>query len=75
MFSHLRLEVRVPADHPLRAIQALTDEVLAALDNRFEGMHSLMGRPSIPPGMLLRARLLQAFFSVRPERQLMEQIE
>ena len=70
MFSYIRLEERVPADHPLRAIRPLTDEVLAALDGRFEGMYSLMGRPSIAPEMLLRA-----FFSVRSERQLMEQID
>lgn len=75
MFSYIRLEDRVPADHPLRAIRALTDEVLAALDSRFEGMYSAMGRPSIPPEMLLRASLLQAFFSVRSERQLLEQID
>lgn len=75
MFSYVRLEERVPADHPLRAIRALTDEVLAALDGRFEGMYSAMGRPSIAPEMLLRATLLQAFFSVRSERQLMEQID
>lgn len=59
----------------MRAIRLLTDEVLAALDGRFEGMYSAMGRPSIAPGMLLRASLLQAFFSVRSERQLMEQID
>lgn len=75
MFSYIRLEDRVPADHPLRAIRALTDEVLAALDGRFEAMYSAMGRPSIAPEMLLRATLLQAFFSVRSERQLMEQID
>ena len=75
MFSYIRLEDRVPSDHPLRAIRALTDQVLAALDGRFEGMYSAMGRPSIAPEMLLRARLLQAFFSVRSERQLMEQID
>ena len=75
MFSYIRLEERVPADHPLRAIRLLTDAVLAALDGRFEAMYSTMGRPSIPPEMLLRATLLQAFFSVRSERQLMEQID
>ena len=75
MFSYIRLEDRVPSDHPLRAIRVLTDEVLAALDGRFEGMYSAMGRPSIPPEMLLRATLLQAFFSVRSERHLMEQID
>ena len=75
MFSYIRLEERVPVDHPLRAIRKLADEVLVALDGRFEGMYSLMGRPSIAPEMLLRATLLQAFCSVRSERQLMEQID
>ena len=75
MFSYIRLEERVPADHPLRAIRALADEVLAGLNGRFEGLYSGMGRPSIAPEMLLRATLLQAFFSVRSERQLMEQID
>ena len=75
MFSYIRLEERVPADHPLRAIRALADEVLAGLNGRFEGLYSAMGRPSIAPEMLLRATLLQAFFSVRSERQLMEQID
>ena len=75
MFSYIWLEDRVPSDHPLRAIRVLTDEVLAALYGRFEGMYSAMGRPSIPPEMLLRATLLQAFFSVRSERHLMEQID
>ena len=75
MFSYIRLEERVPADHPLREVRTLTDQVLSALDGRFEAMYSAMGRPSIPPEMLLRATLLQAFFSVRSERQLMEQID
>src|SRR5215217_3125698 len=74
LFSYVRLEERVPADHPLRPIRALADEALAALNGRFEGLYSPMGRPSIPPEMLLRATLLQAFFSVRSERMLMEQI-
>src|SRR5215207_7449226 len=62
LFSYVRLEERVPADHPLRPIRALADEALAALNGRFEGLYSSMGRPSIPPEMLLRATLLQAFF-------------
>lgn len=74
LFSYLRLEDRIPADHPLRAIRALANEALASLNQRFEGLYSTMGRPSIPPEMLLRAVLLQAFFSVRSERMLMEQI-
>jgi transposase len=74
-FSYIRLEERVPADHPLRPIRALADEALCWLDKRFEALYSAMGRPSIPPEMLLRATLLQAFFSVRSERMLMEQID
>ena len=74
LFSYVRLEDRVPADHPLRPIRALADAVLAGLSDRFESLYSGMGRPSIPPEMLLRATLLQAFFSVRSERMLMEQI-
>src|SRR5437764_3360293 len=74
LFSYVRLEERIPADHPLRFIRALADEALALLNERFEGLYSSMGRPSIPPEMLLRATLLQAFFSVRSERMLMEQI-
>ena len=75
LFSYVSLEQRVPADHPLRPIRALADEALAAMNGRFEALYSRMGRPSIPPEMLLRATLLQAFFSVRSERQLMEQID
>jgi transposase len=75
LFSYVRLEERVPSDHPLRAIRRLADEALAGLNDRFEALYSGMGRPSIPPEMLLRATLLQAFFSVRSERQLMEQID
>jgi len=75
LFSYIRLEERVPADHPLRAIRSLTDEALVALNGRFEALYSQTGRPSIPPEHLLRATLLQAFFSVRSERLLMEQID
>lgn len=75
LFSSVRLEERVPAEHPLRPIRALADEVLAGLNDRFEGLYSGMGLPSIPPERLLRASLLQAFFSVRSERMLMEQID
>src|SRR4029077_3098750 len=73
-FSYVRLEERIPKDHPLRSIRALADEALASLNKRFEGLYSTIGRPSIAPEMLLRATLLQAFFSVRSERMLMEQI-
>jgi transposase len=73
-FSYVRLEERIPRDHPLRPIRALADQALGSLHERFEGLYSTMGRPSIAPEMLLRATLLQAFFSVRSERMLMEQI-
>jgi transposase len=75
MFSYIRLEDRIAADHPLRAIRALVDETLAALSSQFDDLYSHTGRPSIPPEYLLRATLLQAFFTVRSERQLMEQID
>jgi transposase len=75
LFSYVRLGDRVPADHPLRAIRALTDETLTVLSPRFEMRYSRMGRASIPPEHLLRATLLQAFFLVRSERLLREQID
>ena len=75
LFSYIRLEERVPVDHPLRAIRALVDEVVGGLNARFEQLYSKVGRPSIPPEYLLRATLLQAFYSVRSERMLMEQID
>ena len=75
LFSYVRLEQRVPAHHPLRAIRQLVDEALSVLSKRFEALYSPTGRPSIPPEMLVRATLLQAFFSVRSERMLMEQID
>jgi transposase len=74
LFSYIRLDERIAADHPLRSIRALVDEALAALSERFEELYSHTGRPSIAPEYLLRATLLQAFFTVRSERQLMEQI-
>jgi transposase len=74
LFCYVRLEQRIPSDHPLRAIRALVDQALGSLNKRFDALYSSMGRPSIPPEMLLRATLLQAFFSVRSERMLMEQI-
>lgn len=75
MFSYVRLEERVPQDHPLRGIRTLCDAALASLDGRLATLYSHMGRPSIPPEMLFRATLLQALYSLRSERQLMEQID
>ena len=75
MFSYVRLEERIAADHPLRAIQALVEEVLGAMSAQLSALYSHTGRPSIPPEQLLKATLLQAFFTVRSERQLVEQID
>ena len=75
MFSYIAPEQRVRADHPLRAVRRLTDEVLATLSPRFDRMYSDMGRPSIPPEQLLRALLLQSLYTVRSERLLMEEID
>jgi transposase len=75
LFSYVDLEQRVRWDHPLRAIRSLTDTALEALSADFAALYSGIGRPSIPPEMLLRAMLLQAFYSVRSERQLMERLE
>jgi transposase len=73
-FSYVRPESRIPHDHPLRVIRKLTDEALAALNTQFAALYSEFGRPSIPPEQLLRALLLQAFYTIRSERQLMEQL-
>lgn len=75
LFSYIRLEDRIAADHPLRAIRSLVNDVLGKLSRRFDELYSHAGRPSIAPEYLLRATLLQAFFTVRSERQLMEQID
>jgi len=75
MFSYVRPEQRVPADHPLRPIRTLVDEVLRALSPRFARLYAKTGRPSIPPEQLLRALLLQTLYSIRSERQLMEQLD
>jgi transposase len=75
LFSYVNCEARVPLDHPLRPIQKVVDEVLGTLTGEFEKLYAKDGRPSIPPEKLLRALLLQAFYSVRSERQLMEQLD
>ncbi len=75
MWSYIQPEQRVPQDHPLRPIRAMVDQALKALSPRFALLYSHTGRPSIPPEQLLRALLLQAFYSVRSERQLMEQLD
>jgi transposase len=75
LFSYVDLEARVPKSHPLRAIRELVNEALTTLEKEFSALYSPLGRPSIPPEMLLRAMLLQAFYSIRSERQLMERLE
>src|SRR2546427_3884022 len=75
MFSYLSPEQRVRADHPLRAIRAMTDRVFADLSPRFSKMYSDIGRPSIPPEQLLRALVLQSLYTVRSERLLMVEID
>lgn len=75
LFSYVSCEARVPADHPLRAIRAMADEALEVLSPEFERLYAKVGRPSIPPEKLLRALLLQVFFTIRSERQLMEQLD
>src|SRR5271167_997278 len=75
MFSYLSPEARVPQDHPLRVIRSMVDEVLHELSPTFAKLYSQIGRPSIPPEKLLRALLLQVLFTVRSERQLMEQLD
>lgn len=74
MFSYVTLEERVPPDHPLRAIRRITDRALDRLSPRFGTLYVQFGRPSIAPEKLLRALLLQALYTIRSERQLMEQL-
>ena len=74
MFSYLTLAQRIPADHPARQIRVLVDRALGRMDAEFEKLYSDMGRPSIAPERLLRATLLMILYSIRSERQLMEQM-
>src|ERR687892_733466 len=74
MFSYISPEQRVPADHPLRPIRQMTDEIFKQLSPRFDQLYARTGRPSIAPERLLRALLLQVLYSVRSERMLMEQL-
>jgi len=75
MFSYISLEERVPSDHPLRAIRRITDRALERVSPQLGPLYVKFGRPSIPPEKLLRALLLQALYTIRSERQLMEQID
>jgi transposase len=75
LFSYVDVEARVRADHPLRAMRGIVNEALSALERDFAALYAPIGRPSIAPEKLLRAMLLQAFYSIRSERQLMERLE
>jgi transposase len=75
LFSYVDLETRVRKDHPLRPIREIANEALSELSGDFAALYAPLGRPSIPPEKLLRALLLQAFYTIRSERQLMERLE
>ncbi|MDO6681199.1 transposase [Oceanobacter sp. 5_MG-2023] len=75
LFTTIRLDERVPDDHPLRSIKTLFDQALTHIDWKLSLIYSERGRESIPPERLLRALLLQILFSIRSERQLVEQIQ
>jgi len=75
MFSYVDLESRIPKDHPIRKIRVIVDTALQEIEPWFDDMYASVGRPSIPPEMLLRASLLQILFTVRSERQLCERID
>jgi transposase len=75
LFSYVDLEARIRRDHPLRAIREVVNGALSALEREFSALYAPIGRPSIAPEKLLRAMLLQAFYSIRSERLLMERLE
>ena len=75
LFSYVDLEDRIPARHPLRKIRQVVNDALASLDDEFDRLYVDFGRPSIPPERLIRASLIQILFSIRSERQLIEQMQ
>ena len=75
LFSYVDIEDRVPVGHPLRQVKRIVDEALASLDAEFDRLYASEGRPSIAPERLMRASLIQILYSVRSERQLMEQMQ
>src|SRR5258708_11531803 len=75
MFSYVTLEQRIPPEHPLRIIRGMTDRALERMDSKFDELYSSTGRPSIAPERLIRGLLLQVLYSVRSERQLIEQLD
>jgi transposase len=75
MFSYVTLEERVPGEHPLRKVRKIVDSILHGMSKEFDKLYAVHGRPSIAPERLLRAQLLQVFYTIRSERLLMEQLE
>src|SRR3954468_5666533 len=76
LFSYIDIESRIRADHPLRTIKSIVDDAQSEMSAEFDALYAAKaGRPSTPPEMLLRAMLLQAFYTIRSERQLMERLE
>src|SRR4029077_8642751 len=75
LFSYISPEARVPANHPLRKIRELVRDVLSEMSRGLGKLYASEGRPSIPPEQLLSALLLQVFYGIRSERQLMEQLD
>src|ERR1700678_4689047 len=75
MFSYVTLEQRIAKDHPLRSIRLMTDQALQRMSGKFDELYSSTGRPSIAPERLIRGLLLQVLYSVRSERQLIEQLD
>ena len=75
LFSHVDLDHRIPTRHPLRKIRQVVNDAPASLDAEFDRLYSAEGRPSIAPERLMRSSLIEILFSVRSERQLMEQMQ
>ncbi len=75
LFSYVSLDARVPSTHPLRAVREMVDRALVGMSREFEAIYAVEGRPSIAPERLLRALLLQVFYSIRSERLLCEQLD
>jgi transposase len=75
LFSHMSIEERIPASHPLRRIRKLADQALDRLNPTFFSLYAAEGRPSVPPEQLLLASLLQAFYRIRSERLMLEQLQ
>ncbi len=75
LFSYVDLDERIPTRHPLRKVREIVNDALTSMDAEFDRLYAKEGRPSIAPERLLRASLVQILFSVRSERQLMEQMQ